>query len=85
MTLAEYMTTHNLTDFQMAAMLSRSRSAVIKWRRNERMPRLNEMRRIELKTGGLVTANDFVGRSLETEAAQVASGTVQHSEDAVSA
>lgn len=60
MTLTEFLTREKLSDADFAARVGCTKSAVIKWRRRERMPRGEALTRIIDETGGAVTANDFL-------------------------
>lgn len=61
MKLAAYMTEKGISPDEMAAKLGEtSVSGVIKWMRNERVPRPDQQRRIFAVTGGKVAPNDFV-------------------------
>lgn len=61
MTLADYMKAHGLDDLAMAEKIGRcSESAVRKWRYGQRMPRVEQLRRIAEVTHGAVTPNDFL-------------------------
>lgn len=70
MTLTEYMKLYAFSDQQMAGRLDCSEAAIRKWRRGERIPRPDQMRRIFEATDGKVTASDFFARpSSEPEVA----------------
>ena len=61
MKLSDYMTRHELDDAGMAERIGDcSVSGVKKWRRGDRTPRRDHLRRIARATGGEVTANDFI-------------------------
>jgi transcriptional regulator with XRE-family HTH domain len=60
MHLRDYLRAEKLTDEQFAARLSVSPFAVGKWRRGERFPRRELLRRIEAETKGRVTAADLL-------------------------
>lgn len=61
MKLIDYMAEHSLTTEAMAAKIGdASASGVTKWMRGERLPRVEQLRRIFEVTGGAVTPNDFV-------------------------
>lgn len=60
MTLREYMKLNSITDAEMALRIGCSRSAVLKWRYGDRIPRADQLRRIAAITDGAVTANDFM-------------------------
>ncbi|MBN9304082.1 MAG: hypothetical protein BGO82_17055 [Devosia sp. 67-54] len=61
MKLALYMSQHNLSPEDMAIKIEDcSASAVLKWSRGERVPRVEQQRRIYEITDGQVTPNDFV-------------------------
>jgi transcriptional regulator with XRE-family HTH domain len=68
MHLSDYLRAERLTDEQFGRRLGVSPFAVGKWRRGERFPRVDVLRRIEVETGGKVTASDLV-RSRCVEAA----------------
>ena len=58
--LATYMEAQGLNDADMAARIGHcSAAAVDKWRRGLRVPRPEQMRRIQEATAGCVMANDF--------------------------
>lgn len=62
MKLATYMSLKKITPEEMAALVGNaSASGVVKWMREERMPRPEQQRRIFEVTGGAVSPNDFVG------------------------
>lgn len=61
MTLHEFMKLASLSDTDMASKLGCSEGAVKKWRYGERVPRVDQLRRIHEITNGAVTANDFIG------------------------
>lgn len=65
MTLSEYMKSSKLDPDRMAAIIGCSPGAVKKWLYGERMPRAEQMRRIDEVTGGQVKPNDFVGAPAE--------------------
>ena len=69
MQLARYLKISGLTDAQFAAMVGASRSIVVKWRRGERSPRPDAVRRIMLATGGDVTPNDLFSPPAATDQA----------------
>lgn len=61
MKLSAYMTDKKLTPEEMAEKIGNvSASGVIKWAREERVPRKDQMQRIYEATNGMVTPNDFV-------------------------
>ena len=61
MKLSAYMLTNKITPRQIADLVGDvSISGVIKWMRDERVPRPEQMRRIHEVTNGEVTPNDFV-------------------------
>jgi len=61
MKLAAYMKSNKLRPDEMATRIGEvSASGVVKWMREERMPRADQQRRIFDATGGAVTPNDFV-------------------------
>ena len=60
MKLSTYMEAQGLNDADMAARIGHcSAAAVDKWRRGLRVPRPEQMRRIQEATEGRVMANDF--------------------------
>jgi transcriptional regulator with XRE-family HTH domain len=65
MKLKTYMAEASLNERQMAERLGCSVGAVRKWISGERMPRLNQMRRITQVTEGKVTALDFFEAATE--------------------
>lgn len=61
MKLAAYMTAHRITPETMAAQIGGvSVSGLVKWMRDERVPRPDQQRRIFDVTSGEVSPNDFV-------------------------
>lgn len=61
MKLTAYMTKNCITPRQIADLVGDvSLSGVVKWMRDERVPRPEQMRRIHEVTKGEVTPNDFV-------------------------
>lgn len=60
MTLHEYMKANRITDAAMASLIPCSIGAVRKWKRHERMPRPNQIRRIKEVTQGNVCPDDFL-------------------------
>lgn len=61
MKLAPYMTAKKISPEEMAALVGEaSASGVIKWMREERVPRPEQQRKIFDITGGVVTPNDFI-------------------------
>ena len=61
MKLSVFMSEHKLDDAAMAALVGDCTDhAVKKWRYDERLPRVEQMRRIYAVTDGAVTPNDFV-------------------------
>jgi len=64
MKLSTYMDAQGLNDADMAARIGHcSAAAVDKWRRGLRVPRPEQMRRIQEATAGSVMANDFFAPS----------------------
>lgn len=59
MKLSEFMTEHNLSDAEMATRIGCSEGAVRKWLSGERLPRQDQLVRINEITAGAVTPNDF--------------------------
>lgn len=61
MKLASFMSSKSLSPADMAGRIGDvSASGVLKWMREERLPRAEQMRRIFVVTDGAVTPNDFV-------------------------
>lgn len=61
MKLARYMAEHGIKPEEMAALIGDvSVSGVLKWSREERVPRPDQQRRIHFVTDGAVTPNDFI-------------------------
>lgn len=61
MKLADYMSREGIKPEEMAALIGdASVSGVVKWMREERIPRADQQRRIFEATGGRVSPNDFV-------------------------
>lgn len=66
MKLSDYMREHDLDPEEMAAIIGGvSVSGVRKWANGERVPRVEQMRRIVDVTGGAVEPNDFILTSAE--------------------
>jgi transcriptional regulator with XRE-family HTH domain len=64
MKLSDYMINEKITPEDMAARMGNaSASGIIKWMRDERVPRPDQQRRIFDVTGGAVTPNDFILRN----------------------
>jgi transcriptional regulator with XRE-family HTH domain len=59
MKFTEYMRWRDLDDSQMAAQIGCSASAVVKWRRGERVPRPQQIIRIREVTDGRVGPEDW--------------------------
>ena len=60
MTLHDYLNSKSLSDAEMAITLGCSEGAVRKWRYGQRTPRIEQMRKIQECTDGLVSPNDFL-------------------------
>lgn len=61
MTLADFLRTHSLDEYQFATAVGGvSASAVRKWKYGERVPRPAHLSRIMAVTDGQVTPNDFL-------------------------
>lgn len=60
MTLREWLKKNKISAEIFAGKVNASEGAVLKWLSGERFPRPESLRRIQLATGGKVTANDFV-------------------------
>lgn len=63
MTLREWLKKKKMKPEDFAAKVAASEGAVLKWLSGERFPRPESLARIQLATGGKVTANDFVAAS----------------------
>jgi DNA-binding transcriptional regulator YdaS (Cro superfamily) len=61
MTLAEWLAVNHVSHDDFAARIGAKRSSVTRYVSGERMPRPEKLAAIARETGGLVTANDFVG------------------------
>lgn len=61
MTLKEYMDRNQIEPEVMAARLGVSVSGLMKWVREQRIPRPDMMHAIAEATNGAVTPNDFIG------------------------
>jgi hypothetical protein len=61
MKLANYMATKHVTPEELARLMpGTSVSGIVKWMREERVPRPDQQRRIFEATAGEVTPNDFI-------------------------
>lgn len=61
MKLAQYMADRGIKPEEMATLIGDcSASGVLKWAREERVPRPDQQRRIHFVTNGAVTPNDFI-------------------------
>lgn len=67
MNLEDYMTREGLTDAAFAEKISVDAVTVGRYRRRERMPRREIMKRINAETSGAVTADDFFPPVTPTE------------------
>lgn len=65
MTLADYLTHHDLTYAELARRLGTSRQQAERWAKGQRIPRRDEMLRIVELTDRAVMPNDFYGLSAE--------------------
>ena len=59
MTLASYLTTHNITSLEFSKIVGASYPAVCKWRQGDRIPRPKMLKKITKKTNGKVKVQDF--------------------------
>ncbi|WP_300396362.1 helix-turn-helix transcriptional regulator [Henriciella sp.] len=59
MTLADWLTKHDLSDADFAERIGVSRQALHRYKTGDRHPRTTIMEKIVEHTGGEVTANDF--------------------------
>ena len=70
MKLATYMSDKHITPEAMAQLVgSASASGVVKWMREERVPRPDQQRRIFEVTDGKVAPNDFILTAAKASAA----------------
>lgn len=60
MTLGEYLSEHQISDRAFADKIGVTRQALHRYRRHERQPRPDVLRRIREATDGAVTPNDFL-------------------------
>ena len=61
MKLRDYLKHEEMTAAEFARRVGASEHGVTKWLYGQRMPRRDMLAKIEEKTDGKVTANDFVG------------------------
>ena len=60
MTLREWLFKNKMKPEEFAIKTDSSEGAVLKWLSGKRFPRPESLKRIQLATGGKVTANDFI-------------------------
>ena len=63
MTLLEWLQGQNLRDAEFAEKIGVEWQTVQKYRKGQRIPRPDIMKKIAEQTGGKVTANDFYGKA----------------------
>lgn len=66
--LAKYRAEHNLTQSQFAELVGTTQVSVARWEAGTRTPRPAHARKIKEITGGIVTADDFIGEANAAEA-----------------